>query len=109
MARMTMFAVALATAVASVALPSAASAQTYFSFSVGNGYRGYRPPAYAPPGYYYDEDARAAWIARQRWEERRRCEERERWEREEARRRYWQHEYWEHHRWHHDDDEDDDD
>lgn len=102
MRHMTILAGMLAAA-AGVAMPGVASAQTYFSFSVGTGYPDFRPPAYRPYDYYDDdEDARAAWIARERWEQR------QRWERDEARQRYLRHEYWERHRWDGDDDEDDD-
>jgi hypothetical protein len=107
------FLLATAALVAAAAvLPNTASAQTWFGFSVGTGYPGYRVPVYQPYGSY-DDDARAAWIARQRWEERQRWEQRwrwearEQWDRDEAQRRYYQHEYWEHRRWYRGDDDDD--
>ncbi len=91
---------ALGIVAAGAFLPSAASAQDYFGFSVGSGYPVETPGYYYAPGYY--DDRRDAWFAHHRWEQH------ERWEREEARRRYWQHERWEHRRWHHDDDDDGD-
>jgi hypothetical protein len=78
--------------------PTLASAQSYGVWvSSGDPAYGYRHgPVYYDRGY--DEYRREAWLAHEREEQR------ERWERDEARRRYWQHE-WEHHgEWHGDDD-----
>ena len=96
MIRTRLMPIALAS-LAAFAAPSAASAEGYFSFSIGPAYPAYEPayPYYYSPGYYDDESA--AWLAH------------ERWERAEARRRYWDHERWEHRHWRHHEDDDDDD
>lgn len=101
--------VAVVIAAAGVAVPSAASAQS-FGFSVSSGYP---PPQYYDPGYGPGNYAPVYPEYRRDWRDH------ERWEREEARRRYWQRERWESsarrdyrrdehrdHRWRHGDDDD---
>ncbi|HEX7855129.1 MAG TPA: hypothetical protein VF503_15685 [Sphingobium sp.] len=92
---------AVGAVVLTASAPTIASAQNYgVWFSSGGPTYDYpRGPVYYDRGY--DEDRREAWLAHEREEQR------ERWERDEARRRYWQHEQWEHHHERHGDDDDD--
>lgn len=105
-------AIAAATVVASV--PSAASAQSGFSISIGSGYPGYYQ-SYDPSYGYYDQgssyyrDPRSAWIERQQWERQRRWEQQRQWQLQRYREQQRQWRYQRHSHRHHDDDGDEND
>ena len=84
-------AAAIAGAVAVVAIPSAASAQSTWNLSIGNGYPGYYQ-SYDPYGGNYDQSYSYSRDSRTDWNERQRYEQQRRWE---ARRRLEQRRYYE--------------
>ena len=104
-------AIAAATVVATI--PSAASAQSGFSISIGSGYPGYYQSY--DPSYGYDQgnsyyrDPRTAYIERQQWERQRRWEQQRQWQLQRYREQQRQWQYHRNSHRHHDDDGDEND
>jgi hypothetical protein len=88
---------ALAIAAATLA-PTAASAESYFTFGLSSDDAGY---GYGPGDDYFDDQP--AWMAPEGWEQQ------QRWAEEDARRQYWDDERWEDRQWNDDQDDDDGD
>ena len=102
--------IGLAGATMLAGVPAAASAQTSWSVTVGNGYRGYyqQYDPYGASGSYSNRygyyDQRRAWEARQRWQQRQQWERERRWEQQ----RYQQQRRWQEDRSRRDREDDDD-